>query len=160
MNTSLNWLKKKKNISSHCFDEVQSFHFHCGCILRWPVWLRQSVIALLYSGLQTRDGREGEGAEGRMTEEREFRVLCQGDEGCPHFSSTTVIKNQSDWLFSRAVHKPSLAHALKRPDFSQQLVFLRSPPPGDQVHPSSIKISCNRMGRAPPSSVKLTVLFV
>lgn len=49
---------------------------------------------------------EERGAEGRMTEERELRVFCEGDEGCPHLSGTTVIKNQSDSLFSLAVQKP------------------------------------------------------
>lgn len=49
---------------------------------------------------------EERGAEGRMTEEREHRVFCQGDEGCPHLSGKTVIKNQSDSLFSLAVQKP------------------------------------------------------
>lgn len=49
---------------------------------------------------------EERGPEGRMTEERELRVFFQGDEGCPHLSGTTVIKNQSDSLFSLAVQKP------------------------------------------------------
>lgn len=58
--TDFSFFCKEIYISSQCFDEVPSFHFHCGCILCRPARLRQSIVALLYSGLKTRDGR-GEG---------------------------------------------------------------------------------------------------
>lgn len=122
-NTSHNWFFfiiffKEIYISSQCFDEVPSFHFHCGCILCRPAWLRQSIVALLYSGLKTRDGR-GEGG-GRKDDRR---ARAQSFQPGWWRLSAPLRYNSHQKPVGLAVQpcgsETFLVHTLKRPDFSQ-----------------------------------------
>lgn len=109
---------KEFYISSQCFDEVPSFHFHCGCILCRPARLRQSIVALLYSGLKTRDGR-GEGG-GRKDDRR---ARAQSFRPGWWRLSAPLRYNSHRKPVGLAVQpcgsETFLVHTLKRPDFSQ-----------------------------------------
>lgn len=125
MNTSLNWFKEKnKNISSHCFDEVPSFHFHCGRILRWPAWLRQSVVALLRTVAYKQgmaEARRGRKDGWQRSESSEFFArVTKAVRTSPVQQSS---ENQSDSLLSLAVHKTFLARAFENGPIPRSSLF-------------------------------------